>query len=147
MPFYFINKHTDLNLTEFRESIITPVVFGISKNKYNSVISLINPYKKLFMHLKPGSLLETVSLYKNNINKLLNSSPEQFNSALTILTLSHFVDINTFTIKIFPKLKRCLKVLSVMMFDIIMHGGVLEILPTNNKSMIKQLKTLIKQSV
>lgn len=146
MPFNIINKHTDFNLTEFKELIITPVVYGILKNKSNCAILLINHYKKHFMRLKHGLLLETASLYKNNINKHSSSLQEQFNSAQTILMLSHFADINMFTMKISQRLKKCSKVLLVTMLDITMHGGVLEILHTNNKSMIRQLKTLIKQS-
>lgn len=69
MPSSIINKLTDFNLTESKESIITPVVYGTLKNKSNFVILLISPYKKLFMHHKPGLQSETVSLFKNNINR------------------------------------------------------------------------------
>lgn len=145
MLFNIMNKPIGSNLTEFKELITTQVACGILKNKLNFVIQLINLYKKHSTHLKLGQLWETASLYKSSINKRLNSLPEQFNSVLTILTLFLFVGINTFTMKTFQKPKKCSKVLSVTMSDIIMLGGVWEILRINNKSMIKLHKTLIRQ--
>ena len=60
--------------------------------------------------------------------------------------LTHCVGTNMSITKILPKQKDHSNKLLIMMSDIILLGGVLEIYATNNKNMIKLLKISIKLS-
>lgn len=137
-----MNKLIKSNLIVLKELNIILVVFGIWRNRLNFVILLINLWRNLCLYLKLGLQLGIVSRYRKNMTKLLISSIVLSNWILTILTLTLYVDMNMYTMKISLKLKKCSSKLSILMSDIIVLGGDKEILLTSNKSMIELVSSL-----
>ena len=103
-----MNKPLNCSLIESKEYNTIRVVFGIWRSMLNYVTWHINPSRNHYISPRHGLQLETVFLYKSNMNKPLSFSIGQYSWILLIHMHILCVVMNMFIMKILLVPKKCL---------------------------------------